>query len=460
MRTSFFGIIRTRYFAAATLAISALFMASITLADIVTGASSTHSSTDVTTTQVTIDQPALIVPGDFLLASIAINGGSPAAITPPSGWTQIVRTDNDTNISIVSYWKIAGASEPANYVWSITPQTRAQGGITRYTGVDASSPIDTFSGNFGLSKAATTSSITTTTSNSKVVALFATDIGKNNNAGDYFSQPTGMTEQYDASNVTLGPSIAADDVTQSTAGSSGSKSSTISGNKNRNWVAQQIALRRVPVTPAINGAITTRAVNDTTSTTTTIAHTVNSGANQILIVTATALGGEDTSATYNGVSMTKGAAHGNGTEMYYSYWYLVNPAQGTHNLVLTNPSGFRQYAVMTVANVDQSTPFDADAHFGATADLTPSVSVTTTASNELILYFLAYDDTPSLVTYTPNDSELYYVNSDSSGITNKGNKGATHTQASAGTVSVGGTIAADPSHAAWDLVAVPIRPTP
>jgi hypothetical protein len=59
----------------------------------------------------------------------------------------------------------------------------------------------------------------------------------------YFSTPTGMTEKYDVAHIPLGPSTAADDVTQVNAGASGSNSSTIAGNKNRNWVSQTIALR-------------------------------------------------------------------------------------------------------------------------------------------------------------------------------------------------------------------------
>jgi hypothetical protein len=224
--------------------LAVLTIASVTLADIISGSFSTHSSADITVTQVTIDKPSSVVQGDLLLANIAINGGSPATVTGvPSGWTQILRTDNDTNISIVSYYKIAGASEPANYTWNISPQTRAEGGITRYSGVDTSNPIDSAAGNFGLSQVATTSSITTSAANEEIVALFATDVGKNTDAGSYFSTPTGMTEKYDVSNITLGPSTASDDVIQVSLGNSGSKSSTISGNKDRNWASQVIALK-------------------------------------------------------------------------------------------------------------------------------------------------------------------------------------------------------------------------
>jgi hypothetical protein len=126
-----------------------------------------------------------------------------------------------------------------------------------------------------------------------------------------------MTEKYDVSNGPLGPSVAADDVLQTSSGSTGSKSSTISGGKARNWVSQIIALNKPPETPPFNGSVTSSPVQCVMATSTTFSHTVASGNNQMLIVTMGAENqGEDISATYDGVTMTKGGAHGLGTEAY------------------------------------------------------------------------------------------------------------------------------------------------
>jgi hypothetical protein len=73
----------------------------------------------------------------------------------------------------------------------------------------------------------------------------------------------------------------------------------------------------------------------------------------------------DTSATYGGIAMTAGNATGVGTEEHYGYWYLVNPPQGTHDVVVNFPScSGSQYAAITIDNVDQTTPFDTDTHTG------------------------------------------------------------------------------------------------
>jgi hypothetical protein len=171
----------------------AVLMGTVALAGIISGNSSTHSSVHATYTLLTINLPSSVVSGDLLLANIDVNGGTPANVTAPSGWTQILRTDNDTNMSMISYWKIAGASEPANYTWTVDTQTRAEGGITQYSGIDPSNPIYNYAGNSGFGKVATTSPISTGASNQEVVALYGFDAG--NSTGGYFSVPTGMTEK-------------------------------------------------------------------------------------------------------------------------------------------------------------------------------------------------------------------------------------------------------------------------
>ena len=448
------ALARKRNYLSLIFAAFGLLTASVALADIVSGEFSTAASTNVTITQLQINKPANVAQNDVLIANVVVNGGDAAAITAPSGWTLIKRNDNDSNTAMASYYKVAGSSEPSSYTWDVDSQTRAEGGITRYSGVDSSNPVDTSAGNFGRGTVATTSPITTAASNEEVIALYGFDAG---NSGNYFSAPTGMTEKYDVSNNPLGPSTAGDDVLQTSAGSTGSKSSTISGGKARNWVSQIIALNKPPAAaPSVNGTITTQTVDGVATTSVTFSHAVASGSNQVLIVTMGSNNTVDSSATYDGITMTQGAAHGVGSEEAYDYWYLVNPPQGTHDVVVTFPNNtnYRQYAAITFQNVDQTTPFDSDTHVGGNGG-NPSASVTTAESNESILYFLDYDDRSTNLVYTPNHSSIYWVNNDSTGST-FGNQGAVHTQTSAGTVSVGGSRGG--GGGPWDLVAVPIRP--
>ncbi len=238
---------------------SGLIVASGAFADVISGSFTTNHSTDVTVTQLTITKPSASV-GDIMVATIAINGGTSAVVTAPSGWTQILKTDNDTNISLISYWKVVGGSEPSSYTWSTSDQTTAEGGITAYSGVNTSNPIDVSAGNIGFSATATTTPITTTTTSPTILALYATNVGKSNEAGDYFSAPSGMTQKYDTSNTPFGPSVGQFEAVQVAVGSTGSKSTNIAGNKARNWASQIIALNPTP-TICTGGLVTTSGGN-------------------------------------------------------------------------------------------------------------------------------------------------------------------------------------------------------
>src|SRR5690242_14081779 len=103
MHSSLVAFWRTNYFIAFIAIASVLLIASAATADVVFKSYSQNDSSDATSTEVTVDRPASTVAGDFLLANIAVNGGDAANITPPSGWTLISRTDNDSNIGIASY---------------------------------------------------------------------------------------------------------------------------------------------------------------------------------------------------------------------------------------------------------------------------------------------------------------------------------------------------------------------
>jgi hypothetical protein len=452
MRNYFLGALRVHSFGFLVLVLGALCVASVVMADIISGIPTTAISAHVTITQLTINKPTVSV-GDTMIASIAVNDGTIVNVTAPSGWTQIARTDNDINVALISYWKVAGASEPSTYTWSIDEQTKAVGGITPYSGVDAVNPIDTAAGSSGFGTLATTSAVTTTAANEEIIAFFATDVNKS------FSTPTGMTQKYNLAHTSAGPSMAADDVIQAVAGSAGSKSSTITGNKQRNWVAQQIALRKVPEVPVVNGSASAGAINDIPPLVTNITfpHTVNPGNNQILIVTMGAEGsGEDTSATYYGIPMTKGNPHGAGDSEYYDYWYLLNPPTGTHDVVVNFPSAAgRHYGAVTISNVDQTTPFDTVVHvsggdFSSASNVRATTDVTTTGANELILYFVDFGGDNN--TYVPDDPQIY------SAVGGYANTGAVRAQPSAGVATVGGTISRSYGGSVWEIIAVPIRP--
>jgi hypothetical protein len=199
-------------------------------------------------TSITIDKPAGTVEGDVMVATIT-------AVAVPAislaGWTSIVRTTESTNAVMETFWKTAGASEPASYSFSLgLTATAAVGGIASYVGADTLAPVDNSGGNSsGLSKigtseiAITANSINVTSHNAVLIASFAisTQTG--------FAPPAGMEERYDAqSNCgTLCTNVtgASTDVSPITTGPSGNKSATTQpiGDGTYSLIGQQIALR-------------------------------------------------------------------------------------------------------------------------------------------------------------------------------------------------------------------------
>jgi hypothetical protein len=317
------------------IAVSTIFVimfASEVIADIISGSSTTAASSKSTLTQLSINKPP-VQTGDVMIASIAVNGGTAATVTAPTGWTQIARTDNDINVALISYWKVAGASEPPSYTWSVNAATTIVGGITPYSGVDTSNPIDIAIGNIGFGTSASTSPGMTSAANEEVIAVFATNVNKT------FSTPHGMAQKYNFTHGAMGPEIANFDTLQPSSGAISKKSANIAGAKSRYWASQLIAVRRQVVATSSIGFDKASIYHYPPSGTliNTFPHTV-SGNNRVLFLTVanfdTPYDDIVSSVTYNNVPMTRVAYVNPGS--YTSWMYvLFNPDIGTHDVVVT-----------------------------------------------------------------------------------------------------------------------------
>ena len=161
-----------------------------------------------TAQQLQILKPGGTVAGDFLLAAIARQGTVPyspnPSIVPPDGWTLIRETRNSSNeyltsLTVATYYKIAGSNEPSIYTWGIpfvdgNAGYRASGGITRYTGVNLTNPVDT--SNYAIGNLPTSTGSVTVPNvypnypNDKIVSVIATNYTMND-----ITAPAGMTER-------------------------------------------------------------------------------------------------------------------------------------------------------------------------------------------------------------------------------------------------------------------------
>ena len=251
-QSNIFGSVYKLVIAGLLVVFGLTIFSSVAFADISFGATTTaqNGAPSVNIGTSTIAIPASTAIGDFLIAGITFNGGTNTSFTSvPSDWVPIERTDNGTKVGMITYYKIAGASEPSNYVWVINNTLnipRMSGGIIRYTGVNTSSPIDVKSENDGDTDDPIASSVTTTQINDMVIVFYGVDDNES------FGPVTSATERYDLTNSnSSGPGSAAFDFTQATVSATGDKTSDNSGTDSDQWVAQQIALKSAPTTGSL-----------------------------------------------------------------------------------------------------------------------------------------------------------------------------------------------------------------
>lgn len=370
--------LRTYLFAGIILSV---FFASMAYASIVSGSFTIASSAKVRITQLVMTRPSAM-DGDLLLAAVAVNGGAAAAITAPPGWTLLQRADHDTNISLITYYKFASGSEPTSYTWSIMAQTNAQGSMTAYGGVNKSHPFDDATTAVGSASTARAAPVTTHHDGDRVIAVFAADVGKAAQAGNYFTAPVGMTEKYDTTNTPFGPSLAADETVQAVAGQTLPWVSDIAGKKARNWAAQTIALNSAQL-----GIVFDNAAKIHWQDPTTIDFTVGTGTNRALIVCEYTNYDSALPPALDGVPLTlvgKSSYRGF-ANLGIAAYVMTNPPSGVRSLAFNTTQDVVAGFAASYSGVDQATPIDGFSTAGVTDQSTIIDTVTTTTPNDWII---------------------------------------------------------------------------
>jgi methionine-rich copper-binding protein CopC len=151
---------------------------------------SASSANNLTATTLVIPAPAGVAAGDALLAAVATRGAP--TITAPAGWALVRQDANASTMRQAIFVRIAGASEPASYTFTLSSAQSAAGGVVAYTGVNATTPVDVHGGQLNASSTAITApSITTTGANRMIVGFFGAPVLTS------MTPPGGMTERYD-----------------------------------------------------------------------------------------------------------------------------------------------------------------------------------------------------------------------------------------------------------------------
>lgn len=170
-----------------------------------------------------VNKPTGTVEGDLMVAAIAYGAADPGAMTPPADWTPIRETANGTTLFLKTYYKIAGASEPASYTWTSANNVTAKvGAICTYYNIDGTPfDVDSYQANAS-STNITAPGLTAAEDNELLVFAGAINIGTSSTT---FTPPGGMTERVDV-HSTYYCSLEMADAIQASAGASGDKVAT------------------------------------------------------------------------------------------------------------------------------------------------------------------------------------------------------------------------------------------
>jgi PKD repeat protein len=222
--------------------------ATITVQPGTTTGGSVTAGTSTTTfgaasTNVTLGVPAGTKAGDVLVASITADF-NPSMSSVPSGWTPIVNglsinSSSTAGAKVFSYYHVVGASEPASHVWTMSKAVKWGGGMTAYSGVDNSTPLDSpVATTVNTSYTATSisaPSITTASSGAMLIGGVGFD-----SAAPGASPPTGWTERWEAAG---GQIAELGDAVQAESGASGTATWTFNS-------ARAVGVWRTALKPA------------------------------------------------------------------------------------------------------------------------------------------------------------------------------------------------------------------
>ena len=451
------GLLRSRALRAAALLLlvaGALFVALRATAAISVG---TSSGTFGANSQFTLSHTVASGTDRLLIVAVAQQNPSANHVTSVTyGGVALAKIapswDNNSN-NEVSLWLLAG---PAVGTANVVAQIRDSGGTLRsekavvravnFTGVDQSDPIRISTGDMGISNSITVTVPSVT--NDVVFSVVAT-------TGDADAiTPTVGTELWEQTTGTGGS-----DVRSEGAWAPGAASVTMTWTTaaSKNYTVQAVSLRPsgAGIASAAGIAIgSLTAPAPVIAASLTFSHTVPTGDNRALVVTT---GHEDTartvnSVTYGGVALTK-AADQTSTNTRATLWYLLNPAVGTANVVVTISATENLAAMaLNLSGVHQTTPIGTAV--GATGQsLTPSATVVS-ASGEWVVGALATGGDANNASANVGQTSLYNTTTGTGG---SNVRFVTDVKPGAASTNIGWTLE---SSKQWAAVAVPFKPAP
>jgi hypothetical protein len=189
------------------------------------------ASASSTTATLTLTKPTNTASGQVMVATVS--GAGTTTISAPAGWTLVQDTTSGALRQLL-YVKVAAAGEPTSYAFASSGSRNASGGITTYSGVNATVPVDASDEALGASGNAAAPSVTTSAANDLVITAVAIA------SATTVTPASGTTERYDKASASTDVEVA--DATAATAGATTARTA-VPAITTTAWTAQTVALR-------------------------------------------------------------------------------------------------------------------------------------------------------------------------------------------------------------------------
>jgi hypothetical protein len=139
---------------------------------------------------ITVPRPAGVATGNVQLATILVVGTP--TVTPPAGWMAVRNDVRGNEARQFVFVRVAQATEPSSYRFTISTSTEAAAIVSAYSGVD---PHDPIAGSGGLGTANTTAIVAPSVTNPVTGARLVGGFGVVAALTASITSPTGMAER-------------------------------------------------------------------------------------------------------------------------------------------------------------------------------------------------------------------------------------------------------------------------
>ncbi len=325
----------------------------------------------------TIGLPAGTQSDDVMVAFVVVRQAN-NTITPPApaGWIRVQQQNTSSSLATAMYEKVAGSSEPTNYMWSFSISGEASGWIASYIGVNTTTPVDAKYAQYNVSTSnVDNSGLTTTVANDMLV--YAVGIVAATSVND----PAGFTEKaYTASN-----SLTTAEMSQNIFASVGT-TGTIHGtlNVSNSNITQLIALPTPPSGISLRAtAIGNNGAGGSTLTIGLPPGTTSGDVMVAFVVVQTAGNAITPPVGWNPV-LRQDSSASIATATYVKVAGSSEPATYTWSF---GTAGETSGGIASYMGVNTTTPVDAsNAQYNSSTSNVDNTGVTTTTANDMLVY--------------------------------------------------------------------------